>query len=178
MSSPSCASPISAKTTLNSFLSSAAPSWPAGDTTSSILAWMSLDIPLSPRSCRTPWLLMPLPSRLPASRRASKASMYESGTSDAGRSDLTNEALPAFLGVGNAHGESLLSRSSANKLFPVLPAGLGSSSNSDDDCFARAGRSSSPKRDMAAVQSRWNNTKKGPQRHYLKSGQLRQHGSH
>ena len=77
--------------------------------------------------------------------------MYESGTSAAGRSDLTSEPRVAFLGVGKAHGESLLSTSSANKLLPGFAARLGSSSKSEDEVlgFVLEGSSSSPNKDIA-----------------------------
>jgi hypothetical protein len=85
-----------------------------------------------------------VPARSPDSMRASNASTY-SGTSTAGRSDFTREPRAAFFGVGKSHGESLPPSSSANK---PLPAGFASSSKSEDDCFARAGTSSSPNKDM------------------------------
>ncbi|CAI6341227.1 unnamed protein product [Periconia digitata] len=83
-----------------------------------------------------------------ASSSKSYASMYESGTSDAGSSDFTSDPRAGFFGVGNPHGESSPPwRSSANRLLPV---GFGSSSKSEELClgFGREGRSSSPKRDM------------------------------
>lgn len=74
--------------------------------------------------------------------------MYESGTSEAGSSDLTSDPRAAFLGVGKLHGESSPKDSLANKPLPPLFAGLASSSKREEDCFGRAGKSSSPKRDI------------------------------
>ena len=151
-SSPSCARPSSAKSTLNSPLVSPARSCPGCNTISTIFAWDSLGTPLRSSSFFAPSQLTPLPAPSPASSSASKASIYASGTSEAGRSDLMRAPRSAFLGVGRPHGESLPSISSENRPLPVLPEGFASSSNSEDDCFARAGTSSSPKSDIGASQ--------------------------
>lgn len=70
-SSPSCASPINANSTLNSFRSNPALSCPGCDTISRIRDCVSFGNLLSPSSFSTVVLLSPLPARSPDSNKAS-----------------------------------------------------------------------------------------------------------